>query len=184
MCNIDDEEKLKGLPIMLKENALDFSKDYQDACGKFEDELKLLRDWNSSNERRARIPTEWQNLRLSIEMAKSPDKSKETIFRYFVAKLVALQKQLDSKYECDGFLIVQLLISVEIPDIQTSLKDRIPENAQEAIHRISNRLCDKPKTAGATSTSITTYVSDDDATQEIYSLDKHLGGEGKRKPKF
>lgn len=94
--------------------------------------------------------------------------------------MVTFQKQFDSKYQVDGLLIDQLLTSVDIPDIQMSLEDRMPEKAQEAIHRIANRLRDKPKTAGATSTEMTMYVIDDDTTQEMYSLNKKLWDEAKR----
>lgn len=58
MCNINDEEKLKALPIMLKNDELDFFDEYNDTCRTFEDTLKLLRDWCSSDYGISRILTE------------------------------------------------------------------------------------------------------------------------------
>lgn len=97
MCEVPLDQRLHAIPIMLKGDALDFFDDYQEGCTSYEDAFTLLRNWYLSAEQRARVLAQWQNLRLSKEMAKRPDDSEVSVFRSFVAKLVTLQKQLDRK---------------------------------------------------------------------------------------
>lgn len=109
----------------------------------------MLRQWYQMTEQSARILTERQQLRISEEMKKRPDESEVSVFWWFVPRLITLQEQLDSKYQGDRYLVDRITTTVDIPDIQASLKYRIPRKAQTAIHLISNRLSDKPRTAGA-----------------------------------
>lgn len=100
------------------------------------------------------ILTKWQGMRLSEEMAKKPDESEISVFRTFIEKIVTLQKQLDSRYQGDGFLIDQLLSSIGISEIQDSVKDIIPLKSSNYICRIANRLKYKSQSSGATSVAM------------------------------
>lgn len=180
MCNIPDDEKLQAIPVMLKDDALDYFDDYQDNCADHEEAFEMLRKWYHSSEQRARILTEWQQLRLSEEMAKQPEESEVSVFRNFVARLVTLQKQLDRKYQGDGYLVDRLLSAVDIPSIQASLKDRMPRKAQTAIHRISNRLSDKPHSAGASGAHAIAMTCDGRDGEAMYSLGTQFGGEAQK----
>lgn len=62
---------------------------------------------------------------------------------------MSLQKQLDTPYHKDRFLRDRLLTAVDIPNILTTLRDRMPRTSQQAVNRIANQLCDKPKSAGS-----------------------------------
>lgn len=43
-----------------------------------------------------------------------PEDSEMEIFPTFVARIVSIQKQMDQKYEGDGFIIEELMTAVEI----------------------------------------------------------------------
>lgn len=114
----------------------------------------MMRKWYHRTEQWERILTEWQQLRLYEEMSKRPYESEVAVFRWFVARFITLQKQIYSKYQGDGYLVDRLLTTVDIPEIQASLKDRMPRNAQTAIHRISTQLSAKPRTVGEVSVQL------------------------------
>lgn len=120
-------------------------------------------------------------MRLSAEMRKNPELSEQEVFSTFTALLRTLQKQLDKKYHGDGYLVERLLTPVDITSIQDAIKDRMPRSAQQATHRISNRLSDNPRTAGTMNTTIFTDSHNEQPPYEaMYSLVKHFGGESKR----
>lgn len=104
-------------------------------------------------------------------MYKGTDHVEVAMFRWLVARLVTLQKQVYEKYQGDGNLVYQLLTAVDIPEIKASLEDRMPWKKQTAAHRVSNRLSDKQGTAGATGVPICSErEGQDDYTQEIEAM--------------
>lgn len=115
-------------------------------------------------------------------MQKCREESEASLLRKFVARLVMFQIQLDYKYKGDGFLIDQLLTAVDIPIIQIALKDRITRKPQHAVHLISNRLSDNPRTAGAEcATYNNEYIINRQNDEAHYSLGNTFGGAA-RKP--
>lgn len=69
-------------------------------------------------------------------------------FRKFTAKLMSVQKPLDSSYNYDQYLRDRLLSAVVIPKIRTALRDLIPRKSVQAIERVDKLQSDKPGTAG------------------------------------
>lgn len=144
--------------------------------------MVILRKWYNSDDRKARILTKWQSMTLLDAMAEDPTESEVTVFRNFVAKLMSLQNQLDITYHTDQFLRDRLLTSVNIPAIQSSLRDRLPRTSQQAINRIANQLSAKSRSAGTNAVCIV-----DDEDEVMYSLGKQYGGDARsinRKPWF
>lgn len=58
-------------------------------------------------------------------------------------------------YHEDSFLRNMIHTAVDIPGIQTSLRDRIPSTWDQAQIRISNRLSEKLRTAVSTAYNLT-----------------------------
>lgn len=73
------------------------------------------------------------------------------VLRTFVARLMALHKQLDRNYHSDGFLRDRVLTAINIPSIKTTLHDRMPRTSRQAVNRVANQLSDKAYSAGSAS---------------------------------
>lgn len=58
-----------------------------------------------------------------------------------------MQEQLDPKYHNDERLRDSILTVVDIPHIRSSLKERVPDNAQQALNHVASHLCENPKNA-------------------------------------
>lgn len=69
------------------------------------------------------------------------------VFRWYKARLITLQNKVDTTNNGYRYLVYRLLISVDIPVIKASLKDRITSKVQTANHRVSTRLRYNPRTA-------------------------------------
>lgn len=76
------------------------------------------------------------------------DESELAVFMILIANIIKFLKQLDEKYNGDGYSIDKLFTAVDKPEIKMILKERMPRKAQKTIHGIENRLSNKPKTAG------------------------------------
>lgn len=69
----------------------------------------------NSEEKRARILTKSQFMKLSKAVSDDPKESELEVVCKFVAKLMSLPKQFDIMYHSDQFLRDQLLTAVYIP---------------------------------------------------------------------
>lgn len=74
-------------------------------------------------------------MKLTNYMHDASDATAIGVFRFFVARLLALQKKLVSLYHGDRFLRDRFITAVDIPIIQDSLSDRTPRSAQELMNR-------------------------------------------------
>lgn len=127
MCQLTQDEKFKSLPVMLSGDALTYFSDNAATCPSYEEALDVLRKWYNPDESQSRILTAWLSLKFSEELTKYPDLSEIDAFRGFATNLTSLQRQLDSSYQGDQYLRDRLLTSVDIPFIQASLRDRLPQ---------------------------------------------------------
>ena len=177
MCEVSMEDKLKAIPVMLTGDALNYYANNASSCIDFDQAMCMLRKWYNSDDRKARILTKWQSMKLSEAMNEDPGESEATVFRKFTAALMSLQNQLDVTYHEDKFLRDRLLTAVDIPSIQSSLRDRLPRTSQQAINRVAIQLSDRKRSAGGSSACIT---QDDDDDKALYSLGKSYGGEARR----
>lgn len=186
MCQITEAQMLRSIPIMLDGDALDYYSRIAASCATYGDAKSALRRWYNSDEKRARILTAWKSLVFSEEMSKRPDDSEVAVFRDFVARLMALQKQLDTSYHADRFLRDRLLTAVDLPALQTTLRDRIPRSSHQAVQRIANQLSDKKGSAGSTVAMIagsSPIYGSGYENEALYSLGRTYGGDAKRRVK-
>lgn len=115
----------------------------------------------------------------------NPENSELEVFRIFTARLVAVQKQPDPKYHDDAFLRDKLLTAIDRPHIRPSLRERIPDNSQQALNRVASHLSERPNTSdianvNLASTScdmdkINSQSSGEDSPQACYSLGQNYG---------
>lgn len=107
-------------------------------------------------------------------MSQSSNEFEIFVFRSFVEKPIALYKQLDTSYRTNGFLSDHLLTSVDLPSIQKTLRDRILRRRKQDVHRISNQLNDKTKSAGSASACVEEYDNEGNRTdtEVMCSLEK------------
>lgn len=149
-----------------------------DHCINFEEALALLRMWYHRDEQRASVLFEWQRFRLTEEMTQNHESSKQAVLRTFAAMPRTLQWQLNKKYHGDGYFVDLLLTEICITYVQATLEQRMSRTFQQAIHRISNRNRDKPRTVGAMIFEKYTERSDGyQQEEELYSLGRRYGGE-------
>lgn len=69
-------------------------------------------------------------------IGQNQDKSELSVFHRFIARMRLFQKQIDKMNHVNGYQVGRLYKDVEIPIIQSVLKNRIPRRAQQAIPRI------------------------------------------------
>lgn len=167
MCQLTPEEKVMAIPVMLAGDALSYYSNQAREEDTFESAMGALRAWYNSDEKKARTLTKWQTMTLSEAFEADPESSEAAVFRTFVAKLTSLQKQLDTPYHTDNFLRDRLLTAVDLPAIQSTLRDRMPQTSQMAVNRVANQLSDKPGSAGSN-------------PSVNYSLGKSYHGDAKR----
>lgn len=125
---------------MLLGDALSYFSNKLQHCKIYSDSTTSLRNWYSCYVRKARIFTAWQNMRFKKVMEDPPASSEVEVFRIFVSHLMSLQKQLDTHYHTDTFLRDLLLKSVDIPSIQTALRDLMYSTSHQAVNMIANQL--------------------------------------------
>lgn len=89
-------------------------------------------------------------MRLGKIFGDHPDQYQTDDFLNFTAKMMRLQNQLDLRYHGDLFMREQLQTDVDIPAIQSSLRDRIARISEQAINRVLLKLSNDTKTAGRT----------------------------------
>lgn len=89
-----------------------------------------------------------------------------------MTRLSNLQRQLSSNYKKDEFLRDQILIAADIPKIQQSMRERVPESAADAQNRIATFLSSEPKSAGAH------VVFEDDSA--MYTTGYKFGGQARK----
>lgn len=82
-------------------------------------------------------------------MAEIPRDLEMSALHTFVAKSMILQKQLDKTYHTNGFLRDRLIIAVDLPAIQSALRDKMPRTSQQVFNKIANQLCYKAWSAGS-----------------------------------
>lgn len=149
MCQLTDDEKLTGIPIILTANAFDVYAEHAEECRTYEDAKQLLQAWYNNAEKQSRVLMEWQKLGLSREMRKRPNATEVQVLTDFVATLQGLRKQLDESHHHDRYLRDRLLAAIDVPFLQDPLRYRMPRTAQHTIQGTMRRLSDKPKTAGS-----------------------------------
>lgn len=122
MCEVQDIDKLQAIPILLKGDSLDFFGEYQETWKDHEAPFTMIRYWYNYWEQRARILTEWKQMRLLEEKDKRPVERKFALFRWFVKRLITLKKQLESKYKGDVYLVDRILSALDILEVKALLK--------------------------------------------------------------
>lgn len=84
---------------------------------------------------------------LTSSIIENHSDRKVQVFRKFFAKLMSLQKQLAPPYHTDSFLGDRLITAIGIPDIQTTLRDRMLRTSNQAFSRISNPFFARQRSA-------------------------------------
>lgn len=171
MSEVSDEDELKAIPETVPLNAIIYYLSNVQARLAYDEAVSDLRLWYNNSEKRAKILTKWQSLRLMRELKRSPDASEVEVFRKFVAKLMSLPKQLHSDYEEDKSLTDRLMTVIDILSILVTVKDRMPRTALEQATRIANR---SSEIAGIGGFSVAHYACCSESKDRDHAL-YHLG---------
>lgn len=102
----------------------------------FEEATDLLQICYNSSEMQAKLLTEWKTMSLTQSMQRDPNSSEAAVFRTFVARLMGIKKQLEVPYHGDIYSSDRLLTVVDVPEIQESLRDRLPRSAHLVINPV------------------------------------------------
>lgn len=150
-----------------------YSRQYSKKNLSYHELVDAFRGWYPSEEQKKRLRNIWQTPSLARELQASPEKSELEVFQKLADKLVAVQNQLHSDYHRDRVLREQLIRAADIAHLQHSLNDKVPNTAQEAMHRIANRLSTEPRSAGAN------FACDNEDLVN-YGLGRKFGGKAQK----
>lgn len=149
MCNVSEQEMLRGIPIMLDGAALSYYGSHvKGKVTNYKDALNQLLSWFTSDEQRSRLLSEWHETRLRTWFKRHPEKSQLSVFREMSARLSNIQRQLDTKYREDIFLRDQIITATNIEHVRRALKINTPLTAHEANQKIASFLSSEPRSAG------------------------------------
>lgn len=177
LCGMNDDGKLKGIPVMLKGSALSYYNSSLKSLTSYDACINGLSSWYTSEEQRNRLLQDWQNLKLSTFMTSNSEKSQIAVFRIVSSRLSSIQRQLHVDYHKDRFLRDQLVRCADTPQIERALKERIPSTAQEATQRIAALLSSKPGSASSFIGSGHSEMIEDEANA---LLDHRFGGQARK----
>ncbi len=149
MCHLSDSEKAEAMPVMLKDDALNFYMTTTKPGDSFNTISQRFIDHYMTPEQRNRVLILWQSLRLSTEMRENPEKSELEVFRCVATRLSQLQRQLSESYRKDEFLRDQIIIAADTGQIQQSMRERVPKIAADAQNRIATFLSSEKHSAGS-----------------------------------
>ena len=173
MCYLTEEQKAKGFPVMLRDDALNYYLTTHNPEDTFAVTVDRFRNNYMTPEQKNRVLISWQTMRLSAQMRENPDSSELQVFRSMVTKLSKLQRQLEKEYRGDVFLRDQIIIASDLPAAQQSMRERVPKSSADATNRISTFLSNEAKSAG----SFVTIIEEDSI---LYSTANRFGGDAKK----
>lgn len=174
ICGLSQENMAKGFPIMLTGAAFShYSRKYAKRNLPYSQLVEEFRAWYTSEEQRYRLLQIWQKPSLSQAMEQQPEKSEVAVFTELADKLIKIQHQLHSSYHEDRFLRDQLLVAADLSHLRTSLVDKIPKTAQEAMQRIAALLSSEPRSAGA-------HIVNDNEELVMYGLGQRYHGKARK----
>lgn len=107
-------------------------------CATYHQSVSSLQAWYNIKDKRGRILTSWCDISLVEWMGRDQYASLIDVFGTFTSNIMSFQKQLDPSYHSYNFLLYLLLSVVDIPEIKTSLRDRIPRTITQGINRVAN----------------------------------------------
>jgi hypothetical protein len=174
-CKLTEEELALGVPMILDGDAMAL---YSSKLSRlsFKDIVQALRDEFTSEEQRNRLLRIWQKASLRDAMRNEPERSEVEVFKSMCRLLSTTQRQLHESYHNDRFLKDQIVISVDIPEIERSLREKAAHSSHEVIQRVAALLSNEPRSAGAH------FASDYGMeSQGYYGTSSRYGGEA-RKP--
>lgn len=102
------------------------------------------------------------------------------MFRSVLSNIMSRQKHLDGQHHTDSFRRDRSLILVDLPAIQSTLRDCMPRSSQQAVQRIPNQFSEKPISARSTSVCWSRKEYQDRA---YYSLGNTFGWDARRTAK-
>lgn len=91
-----------------------------------------------------------------------------------------LQQELDKSYHSDTLLRDRLLTAVDIPVIQSGLRNRVPRSIQQAKNLVAIQLREHKRSVGSASDYVTNEGEHDEAR---YSLDRSYSVDAPRSMK-
>jgi hypothetical protein len=142
------EDLALGVPMILDGDAMALYS--TKLCSmKFQDIVQALRDEFTSEEQRNRLLRVWQKASLRDAMRNEPEKSEVDVFKGLCRLLSTTQRQLHEYYHNDRILKDQIVISVEIPGIERSLRQKAARTSHEVVQRVAALLSNAPRSAGS-----------------------------------
>lgn len=122
-----------------------------------------------------RLLRTWQRTSLRDAMRNNPDKS-EAVFKDVCRVLSTTQRQLHEIYHDDRLLHEQIVLSVDLPEIERSLREKAASTSHEAVQRIAALLSNEPRSAGA-------HCINSSSDTAMYGVGLRYGGDARKSPK-
>jgi hypothetical protein len=111
---------------MLPDVAKDFYNQFLKLLTEYEDMKNLLLEHFTSEDNGYRLLFDWQTTRFSQFVRRYTQESQRAVFERLVKYLKTYQRQMNTIYHCDHILRDQLLIAIDVPEINRSLRERVP----------------------------------------------------------
>lgn len=80
LCSLSDEQKRKGIMVMLDGSALDYYAANLKNLQSYEDVVKGLSDWFTSEQQKKRLLNQWNETKLSKLMTEDSENSQVGVF--------------------------------------------------------------------------------------------------------
>jgi hypothetical protein len=107
----------------------------------------LLLEHFTSEDNEYRLLFDWQTTRFSQFVRRYTQESQRAVFEKLVKYLKTCQRQMNTIYNCDNILRAQLLIAIDVPEINRSLRERVPKPSNDLIQRAATSLSIQPASA-------------------------------------
>jgi hypothetical protein len=176
---------------MLSDVAKEFYNEVLKHLNEYEDMKNLLLEHFTSEDNEYRLLFDWQTTRFSQFVRRYTQELQRAVFEKLVKCLKTCQRQMKTFHHCDHILRDQLLIAIDVPEINRSLRERVPKTSNDLIQRAATSLPIQPASASPLlassfdveiSTESDASVAGDSA---YYETGRRFGGAARklRKPK-
>lgn len=130
---LSTHKRAEAITFMLKEEGLTFYNKHLAGSDTYDEMVGLLKGHFQSEDQQYRMLYEWQSCSSSSMLEKHPGKSQKNVFEKMLNRLRACQGQMNSVYHHDRILRDQLMIAIEMPGINRSLRERMPLISEDLI---------------------------------------------------
>lgn len=113
--------------------------------------FEALKNGFTSEEQHNRLLRIWKKISLLEHLKNSPTKSDVTVFKEMCMLLSTTQRQLLKSYHADHFLRDQIFITTDVPELESSLREKTAKKSHKETQRIAHIPLNEPNSSSSRS---------------------------------